>query len=426
MSKDRINFKYGIQDTLYKKTNGKCSFPRCNNPTMGPTNDGSVVNMGIACHIYSASPRGPRGQGGKDADFISSEKNGIWCCVKHAGLIDKNNGRDYPAATLFAWKNLAEARVKKQMDDIPSPLGWVSSIELLKFENLKNPPKINLSRKTFIFGRNCSGKSSLMEVAASICQSKYSTRFKRSNTISHQIDYPDVKSQIIYSTVDSFSKTFTIEVKNGVPARFDGTTQCILPPGDITVIYCSSHENRHHYNEDDIDFITRYLNIDESSLLSIIKHRTNELISGEIKFIEGVIEDDFYDPPKKRKRKKEDEENYRELHFKHTGREFWIPYENLSTSEKGLLLLDLAITTAREISKQRLTLLMIDDLIYNFDEFNFKKYVIALSDGDFQVLSILPPRMEDVILDKINGTVELKSLDYLVSWRIEQIHRTDE
>lgn len=133
-AKKRLDFNKGVPDILYKQAGGRCSVPRCNNPTMGPYYDHEgAVNMGVACHIYSASENGPRGWGGKDPEFIKSEKNGIWCCQYHATLIDKKKGKDYPANVLFAWKKLAEARTLKNMNDTPSPLGWVESIEFTEF-----------------------------------------------------------------------------------------------------------------------------------------------------------------------------------------------------------------------------------------------------------------------------------------------------
>ena len=92
----RINFKSNVPDILYRQAGGRCSTPRCKNPTMGPYYDGDgAVNQGVACHIYSASEDGPRGWGDKDENFISSADNGIWCCQYHASLIDKNKGIIY-------------------------------------------------------------------------------------------------------------------------------------------------------------------------------------------------------------------------------------------------------------------------------------------------------------------------------------------
>ena len=54
--KKRIDFKSGVPDLLYRQAGGRCSVPRCSNPTMGPyyAKDGAV-NMGVASHIYSAA-----------------------------------------------------------------------------------------------------------------------------------------------------------------------------------------------------------------------------------------------------------------------------------------------------------------------------------------------------------------------------------
>ena len=89
--------------------------------------------MGVACHIYSASENGPRGQGNKNSEFLGSEENGIWCCQYHANLIDKNNGVDYPVSTLFMWKKLAEARVLKEMNEVlkAQALRTVSNYQLV-------------------------------------------------------------------------------------------------------------------------------------------------------------------------------------------------------------------------------------------------------------------------------------------------------
>jgi hypothetical protein len=150
--KARIDFMYGVRATLFGKVNGSCSFPRCKNPTIGPSIEtDQAINMGVACHIYSTTTDGPHGRGGKDKAFIESEANGILCCQYHAALIDKINEIAYSAPALFAWKKLAEARTQKQINDVPSPLGWVESTEFVRLfpERLENP-KVLLSRYTLI------------------------------------------------------------------------------------------------------------------------------------------------------------------------------------------------------------------------------------------------------------------------------------
>lgn len=420
MTKNRINFKSNVPDLLYRQAGGRCSIPRCKNPTMGPYYDNQgAQNVGVACHIYSASPDGPRGQGNKNADFISSESNGLWCCSYHATLIDKNGGKDYPAETLFAWKKLAEARVLKQMNDIPSPLGWVSSINFITYRSRKQPPKIELSRRTFIYGRNGVGKTSLMSIAASINQSTYANMFFRNQANGSQSAY---KAEITYSTVDSFSKTITIDVTNGKLSRFDGYTSCLIPPGDIAVIYYAQDHAKHHDDEDDIDFLVRYLNIDESSLFSIFSTIASPLLPGEVKFTEAIeYREDDYDEKYPIKVKKTNGDYYRELQFKRADGKYWVSYKAMSSSEKTLFLLGLAIATANEISKQKLTLLLIDGLTHILDKDNFRKLTNVLSSGDYQVLSTFPTSMEAEFLERSNGSLALKDIDYLKPWNIIEI-----
>lgn len=412
---DRIDFNHGVPETLYKRAGGRCSFPRCKNPTMGPYYEREgAVNMGTACHIYSAAENGPRGRGGKSSDFISSESNGIWCCQYHGSLIDKSKGVDYPAADLFAWKALAEARALKQLNDSPSPLGWVESIEFTKFPIMETPPKVTLSRRTLIWGEHASGKTSLMEIAASISQSKYAERFvgtvirDDADTLSPAI----FTAKVIYSTVDSLSKELNLKVAGIELTRHDGHIPCLLPPGDLEVIYCSESDLRRMNNEDDIDFMMRVLNVDKSALFALCKIGPSTLIPGEIIFEQSIDDDEnliYQDNGKP----------YFEMKFKKSTNNFPLPYESLSGSEQGRLILDLLITKAREISKQRLTLLLIESLSINFDSYNFEHLLRELDKEEFQVIVSLPPIHENRILKSdINQHKKLEPLDYLESWRL--------
>ncbi len=260
---DRIEFAANVPDLLYKLAGGRCSVPRCRNPTMGPFygRDGAV-NMGVACHIYSASRNGPRGHGGKDREFICSERNGIWCCQYHAALIDKSDGIDYPAGVLFQWKKLAEARTRKQMNDSPSALGWVDSIKFTSFLSRKQLPIVHLSRCTIIWGPSASGKTSLLEIAASINQSKYADRFNGTRKLGGDGKYypVTVSATVVYSTVDTLSKEVNLEISGQELKRAEGTTPCLLPPGDLEIIYCSTTDCYRRQHEDDIDFMMRVLN----------------------------------------------------------------------------------------------------------------------------------------------------------------------
>lgn len=420
----RIDFSMSTKLEIFKKVNGRCSVPRCANPTVGPfTEYEGAVNMGVACHIYSAAEDGPRGRGGQTDEFIRSEKNGIWCCSSHAALIDKKKGNEFPAGVLFSWKALAEARIRKLLDDVPSPLGWVDEIEFLEYENLISPPKITLSRNTLIFGRNCSGKTSVMEVAASICHAKYAEIFSGIYKGGTNCRY---RAKVKYSTVDTLDKCLDLEVSAGRLVRKEGATTYLLPPGDLEVIFCSERETRRKPHEDDVDFLMRYLGVDKTALFYLAEMGGGELLPGDIKFEHAVdVEYDEFDEEISKKRYKIDDEPYMNLVFRRLGSKYWVRLDRLATSEYGLLLLSFAITKAQETCKQKLTLFLVDGLLYNFDPYNFERLLLLLSKCDFQSALILPPYQEAKILERKEEGVYLKKLEYLESWQLKVLRRSE-
>ncbi|MBZ9567512.1 hypothetical protein [Modicisalibacter tunisiensis] len=393
---------------------------------MGPyyEKDG-VVNMGVACHIYSASKNGPRGQGGKSEEFISSEKNGIWCCQYHGALIDKNKGGDYPAEVLFAWKELAEARVRKQMNDSPSPLGWVESIELTSFPILSPLPKINLYRNTLMWGKHGSGKTSLLEIAASVTNSCFAERFVNTKRLSEcgESCPATISGKVVYSTVDNFDKEIFVEVKGPVISRCDGSRTYLLPPGDLEIIYCSFSNARKQEGEDDVDFFMRALGVDRSALYSLCDIGTKTIIPGDIRLSVSYAYDDEND--KEYIERKSDGEPCYNIEIKVEGREFYVTYNGLSGSEKGRLIIDLMITKAREICKERLTLLLIEEVSYNFDESNFERLLVSLSKEDFQSVVLVPPARENEILDNSAELPSLRDKEYLRKWSLAVVGKND-
>ena len=378
--------------------------------------------MGVACHIYSAAQDGPRGRGDKDEAFIKSEENGIWCCQYHAALIDKRKGIDYPAPMLFAWKKLAEARTLKKMNDTPSPLGWVDSIEFSRRRPAGRPnSKISLSKSTIITGMNGSGRTALLEAAAAICNSKYFNRVASSYTISNGKKIGvKIEANIIYSTVDALSKELNITADNFVIKRKEYGISRLLPPGDIEVIFCSEDDSIKRKSEDDINFLMRALNVDESALREIVELKPYPLIDGDGRFRNEMDEDDFGNThPLYNEYGKQRVELVltRVMH----GETFDVTYTCLSSSEQYRLLLSLSITKAREVAKQKLTLLAIEVLAINFDEGNFSNLLRVLSREDFQVLVSLPPYREKSITEAVDGNRRLRDLDYLRDWTLQKI-----
>jgi ABC-type lipoprotein export system ATPase subunit len=421
----RIDFAKGVPEVLFRRADGKCSVPRCKNPAMGPfESDYTAVNMGMACHIFSAAANGPRGREGKTAEFISSAENGIWCCHYHGTLIDKAKGKDYSAETLLAWKNLAEARVLKRMNDIPSPLGWVDSIEFTEFAWREGLPKIELSRNTLLLGENGAGKSVLMEVAASVSNAKFGERFfgTTMKSATGSTESAIFAANVTYSTVDSHGKKINIEVRNDTLTRTEGVVPCLLPPGDIEIILASDRVRRRQDNEDDVDFMVMLLDIDKTALYSLAKLGTKSVMPGEIEFSQAFDEDDEGEVFPRRK---ENGEPYIELLFRETGKKHRETFSGLSGSEQVRVIVDLFISKAREVCKQRLTLLMIDDIISGFDDYNYSNLLSKLTEENFQSVVMLPPGRRKEVLEYINEVPQLRNMDYLKPWRLVVVDALD-
>lgn len=385
---------------------------------------GSAINMGMACHIYSAAPGGPRGQGGKDASFISSAENGIWCCHQHGTLIDKLQGKDYSAKTLFAWKKLAEARVIKRMNDIPSPLGWVESIEFIEFGEREGLPKAELSRNTLLWGLNGSGKSVLMELAASVSNGRYAKRFTGGQIRLPSGGYEDAifQGEILYSTVDTHNKNIRITVHGNEVERAENGIVGLLPPGDIEVIFFAEKDLRRAKNEDDVQLMMRVLNVDETALFALARMGTKTLLPGVFRFEQGEEIDEFDEICK---RERDDGEPYIELKFKHEKRDFYISFDQLSSSEKMRLVNDLLINKAREVAKQRLTLLLVDNTVGALDSVNFENLLRTLENEQFQSMVTVSSVVEETIISKVEGKNKLRELEYLKSWRLVDLHGLD-
>jgi hypothetical protein len=84
MSDERENFPATVKEVIAVRAGYRCTFPECDNVTIGPGSaPGQIASVGVACHIYSASPNGPRGQGGLSPDQLKSAENGFWACSNH-------------------------------------------------------------------------------------------------------------------------------------------------------------------------------------------------------------------------------------------------------------------------------------------------------------------------------------------------------
>lgn len=71
----RIDFSPSTKLEIFKRVNGRCSFPRCTNVTVGPfLGFDGAINMGVACHIYSAAEDGHVAGAGRRTHSLVAKK----------------------------------------------------------------------------------------------------------------------------------------------------------------------------------------------------------------------------------------------------------------------------------------------------------------------------------------------------------------
>jgi hypothetical protein len=141
----RDDFSQSVKDILAKRVGYRCSNPSCRCLTSGPQeHPDKSINVGVASHITSASPEGPRYDNTLTSEERQSTENGIWLCQKCGKLIDSDLRR-YSLKKLHGWKKRAE---QKALSEVESGSKQTNS----KIETLKNALKLLGTQKKIAIG----------------------------------------------------------------------------------------------------------------------------------------------------------------------------------------------------------------------------------------------------------------------------------
>lgn len=116
MSKNRDDFSAATKRMLAERVGWYCSFPRCAQITLGPSQSeqNKRINNGIAAHICAASKNGPRYDPSMTPMQRKSIENGIWMCRNHASLID-SDFNTYTVEDIKSWKVIAEEKASQRL-----------------------------------------------------------------------------------------------------------------------------------------------------------------------------------------------------------------------------------------------------------------------------------------------------------------------
>lgn len=263
----RADFSRTVAEKLAKRAAYKCSFPTCIRSTTGPgANEDQVSTTGKAAHIYSASQNGPRGTGGLTLEQRQRIDNGIWLCAKHADLVDKNGGTDFPVPTLREYRRIHEERIRSERALISGSSAWVHSMTINSAPIFKTPLTIHFGKVTVICGENHSGKTALCDwlqgISNPLTLCSWADALK-SRTLSYEVTYFDPFEQRI--RVRTHAHDEVEYFLNGEPTPFDPN-----PIRFVRLKYVQLDRRDHGPQMTDLEFLSRTLSVSPALIRNML------------------------------------------------------------------------------------------------------------------------------------------------------------
>lgn len=332
----RLEFSKATKRIIASRAGNQCSYIGCLIRTVGPdVTTGTLLQAGVAAHIYSASPQGPRGQGGLNSKELMHHENGIWLCAKHSVLIDANNGVGHPAEKLFSYKRLHEHRVQKELLGVSPTIGWIDEFEILQSPLFEPCAKVKLGKLNLLFGDNAVGKTTFGRFLGGIFDI---------NKLKHWFapGENDLDFQIKYFNPDPISIKLSISKDFPIRYEINGLASSRIP---ISCHVVTVPEFDEPYEVNDKAYISRILNYPEWEITDLAKAINAYPHSHLVNY------------------RFENNEEYEGITLRVNLRDTEYPervFQNLATTEKKLVFIDFAMAAARKSSKMEPTLLVLD------------------------------------------------------------------
>lgn len=366
------DFSDAVKKIIVGRAAYRCIVPGCTTPTAGPgAKSDEVALTGTACHIYSAAPKGPRGQGNLSPAQLAAPENGVWACATHGRLIDTNRGNRYPASLLQGWKKLQEAQLQKERDHAATDAGWLDRILIPNSPLFAKDAELVLGRHTLLRGGSF-GKTAICEWLDAIFGKPVPSRWKSCDFLTSVTYYVPEKKQT--------DATFA---KEGVRFSVDGRVVAELRD-TIGIVHVSENAMRKlRYDDGDADeLLAAIFGIDRF----VIQRLMPDIQRNGTKWGRDLV---FDTVPKWLH---EDDEGNGV--YSNTEREMVLrlnagrrqPLETFSSSEFVNVLIDFACALARERSLNRPTILLLDGLIGWFDSASADEIGKYLSRQNYQIL----------------------------------------
>lgn len=117
----RDDFTEEVKRVISVRVGNLCSNHDCGALTSGPQDDpAKALNVGVAAHITSAAPGGPRYNPSLSTEARRHADNAIWLCQTCARLVD-NDASHFPENFLRSWKRDAEQRALSSLGKTARP-----------------------------------------------------------------------------------------------------------------------------------------------------------------------------------------------------------------------------------------------------------------------------------------------------------------
>lgn len=364
MTNREADFSQAVKDLVARRAGHKCSLPKCRQSTSGPAGRGASASVGQAAHIYSASPKGPRGSGGLSLAELRAQENAIWCCGNHGRLIDAVGGVDYQPRTLAGYRRLAEARAAVEFGGQKPPgVGWFYGLRLGTAPKVAGDQRLEFGQLTALVGPNGVGKTLVCDCLAGISSRDRWDRWReaaKSAPFSFDVEYYDPEPHDVRVALTGTNTTWVR----------DGSSR-VMVPLPVQVIRHSMTETPKlpskysRYHKDTVGFLAKAVGVTKATFQSVLPLPETP-ISFALQTPNGDSLDVMIPGPDG-------------VHER--------SYGVLSVTEQRRVRLSMVLAVCEEIAKLHPTLLVLDDFGYIFDE-DWRRTVLDElgNDRGFQIL----------------------------------------
>lgn len=370
----RIDFPEGVKETVAKRNGFRCSFPGCDTTTVGPgESPDHTMSTGVAAHIHSASPKGPRGQATLSLQELKDVANALWLCANHARVVDANRGVEFPPIRLHSFKAVHEAQIAFEQRGVSFKFGWLQSLVVEESPIFIPGSRLDFGRTTMIVGGNASGKTALCEWLAGCTEISFLKRWS-------PLGKRGKRTQVRYEALNPLSLTWTIRIYDKTNIHFtvnDSATPRLNLP--YAFIHAPERPNPRKAEDETVSaYLARWLRID----VALVHNAVRSLAASGGHHIHNprFVERDGLET----------------LLVDVDDTLAGLSFEDLSDTEQTRVVIEIAVELARSTAERRPTMLVVDCMA-RFDGRWFQDYAAFIAAQTRQFQAVVTAPTEDAL-----------------------------